>query len=65
MELANLAGERLDDVGEEVLRHLGELLPEVVGEAVERPEEPSTGPLGPGLGAVASLLGADLQLRGT
>jgi hypothetical protein len=31
-------------VDEEVLRRLGELLPAVVGEAVERPEEPSTGP---------------------
>ena len=30
-------------VGEEVLRRLGELLPDVVGEAVECPEEPSTG----------------------
>ncbi len=35
-------------VGEEVLRRLGELLPEVVGEAVDCPEEPSTGPLDPG-----------------
>ena len=35
-------------VGEEVLRRLGELLPDVVGEAVECPEEPSTGPLEPG-----------------
>lgn len=33
-------------VGEEVLRRLGELLPDVVGEAVECPEEPSTGPGG-------------------
>jgi hypothetical protein len=35
-------------VGEEVLRRLGELLPDVVGEAVQCPEEPSTGPLEPG-----------------
>jgi hypothetical protein len=35
-------------VGEEVLRRLGELLPAVVGEAVDGPEEPSTGPLEPG-----------------
>ena len=35
-------------VGEEVLRRLGELLPDVVGEAVECPEEPSTGPVEPG-----------------
>ncbi len=35
-------------VGEEVLRRLGELLPDVVGEAVECPEEPSTGPAEPG-----------------
>jgi hypothetical protein len=35
-------------MGEEVLRRLGELLPEVVGEAVDCPEEPSTGPVEPG-----------------
>jgi hypothetical protein len=35
-------------IGEEVLRRLGELLPDVVGEAVECPEEPSTGPVEPG-----------------
>lgn len=35
-------------VGEEALRRLGELLPDVVGEAVECPEEPQTGPAGPG-----------------
>jgi hypothetical protein len=35
-------------VDEELLRRLGELLPDVVGEAVECPEEPSTGPLEPG-----------------
>ena len=35
-------------LGEEVLRRLGELLPDVVGEAVECPEEPSTGPVEPG-----------------
>ena len=35
-------------VGEEVLRRLGELLPDVVGSAVECPEEPSTGPVEPG-----------------
>jgi hypothetical protein len=35
-------------VGEEILRRLGELLPEVVSEAVECPEEPWTGPLAPG-----------------
>ena len=35
-------------VGDEVLRRLGELLPDVVGEAVECPEEPSTGPVEPG-----------------
>ncbi len=35
-------------VGEEVLRRLGELLPDVVGEAVECLEEPSTGPAEPG-----------------
>jgi hypothetical protein len=34
--------------GEEVLRHLGELLPVLVGEAVECPEEPVTGPVQPG-----------------
>jgi hypothetical protein len=35
-------------VGEDVLRRLGELLPDVVSEAVECPEEPSTGPAEPG-----------------
>lgn len=35
-------------VDEKVLRRLGELLPAVVGEAVECPEEPSTGPGQPG-----------------
>jgi hypothetical protein len=35
-------------VDEEVLRCLGELLPAVVGEAVECPEDPSTGPEQPG-----------------
>jgi hypothetical protein len=35
-------------VDAEVLRRLGELLPDVVGEAVECPEEPWTGPLEPG-----------------
>ncbi|HEY1345495.1 MAG TPA: hypothetical protein VGF54_10950 [Streptosporangiaceae bacterium] len=35
-------------VDEEVLRRLGELLPAVVGEAVECPEEPWTGPEQPG-----------------
>ena len=30
-------------VGEEVLRRLGELLPDVVGEAVECPENPRLG----------------------
>jgi hypothetical protein len=35
-------------VGEEVLRRLGELLPDVAGEAVECPEEPATGPAEPG-----------------
>jgi hypothetical protein len=35
-------------VDEEVLRRLGELLPEVVREAVDCPEEPSTGPVAPG-----------------
>ena len=37
-----------ETVGEEVLRRLGELLPDVVGEAVECPEEPSAGPAEPG-----------------
>jgi hypothetical protein len=35
-------------VDEKVLRRLGELLPAVVGEAVECPEDPSTGPEQPG-----------------
>jgi hypothetical protein len=35
-------------VDEEVLRRLGELLPAVVGEAVECPQDPSTGPEQPG-----------------
>ncbi len=35
-------------VGEEVLRRLGELLPDVVGDAVDCPEEPSTGLAEPG-----------------
>ena len=35
-------------MGEQVLRRLGELLPDVVGEAVECPEEPLTGPREPG-----------------
>jgi hypothetical protein len=35
-------------VDDEVLRHLGELLPDVVGEAVECPQEPRTGPPRPG-----------------
>jgi hypothetical protein len=35
-------------VGEKVLRRLGELLPDVAGEAVECPEEPCTGPAEPG-----------------
>lgn len=35
-------------VDEEVLRRLGELLPAVVGEAVECPEDPSAGPEQPG-----------------
>lgn len=35
-------------VGEDVLRQLGELLPDVVAEAVQCPEEPWTGPPGPG-----------------
>jgi hypothetical protein len=33
-------------VGDEILRRLGELLPEVAGEAVDCPEEPWTGPSG-------------------
>ena len=37
-----------ETVGEEVLRRLGELLPDVVGEAVECSEEPSAGPAQPG-----------------
>lgn len=35
-------------VAQEVLRRLAELLPTVVGEAVECPEEPRTGPEQPG-----------------
>jgi hypothetical protein len=35
-------------VSGEVLRRLAELLPDVVSEAVECPEEPSTGPTEPG-----------------
>jgi len=35
-------------VGEQVLRRLAELLPDVVSEAVQCPEEPWTGPLEPG-----------------
>lgn len=35
-------------VDEEILRRLAELLPAVVGEAVECPEDPSTGPTQPG-----------------
>lgn len=35
-------------VDEKVLRRLGELLPAVVGEAVDCPEDPSTGPEQPG-----------------
>jgi hypothetical protein len=35
-------------VGEEVLCRLGELLPDVVSEAVDCPEEPWTGPAEPG-----------------
>jgi hypothetical protein len=38
-------GRRVD---EEVLRRLGELLPAVVGDAVECPEEPQEGPQQPG-----------------
>ena len=37
-----------ETVGAEVLRRLGELLPEVVGEAVDCPEEPVAGPMQPG-----------------
>jgi hypothetical protein len=36
------------NVTEELLRRLAELLPDVIGEAVECPEEPLTGPAGPG-----------------
>jgi hypothetical protein len=42
-------------VREEVLRRLGELLPDVVGDAVECPEEPSAGPLQPGVAAPSGL----------
>jgi hypothetical protein len=35
-------------VDEKVLHRLGELLPEVVAEAVDCPEEPETGPAEPG-----------------
>jgi hypothetical protein len=36
------------NVDEKVLRRLGELLPDVVSEAIECPEEPWTGPAQPG-----------------
>jgi hypothetical protein len=35
-------------VNEKVLRRLGELLPDVVAEAVDCPEDPRTGPAAPG-----------------
>jgi hypothetical protein len=35
-------------VGEEILHRLAEVLPDAVAEAVECPEEPRTGPPGPG-----------------
>jgi hypothetical protein len=37
-----------ENVGEEVLRRLSEILPGVIGEAVECPEDPITGPEQPG-----------------
>src|SRR4029450_440624 len=37
-----------EKLGEEVLRRLGALLPEVVSEAFDCPEEPATGPMQPG-----------------
>jgi hypothetical protein len=37
-----------EKLGEEVLRRLGALLPEVVSEAVDCPEESATGPMQPG-----------------
>ena len=37
-----------ESVGEETLRRLAEVLPDLVSEAVECPEEPWTGRLGPG-----------------
>jgi len=46
-------------VGEEVLRRLAELLPDVVIEAVECPEEPVTGPPQPGLPTVVGFDDAD------
>ena len=39
-----------DTVGEDVLRRLGQLLPDIVAEAVSCPEEPWTGP--PGIGDI-------------
>lgn len=39
-----------DTVGEDVLRRLGEVLPDVVAEAVSCPEEPWIGP--PGIGDI-------------
>jgi hypothetical protein len=39
-----------DTVSDELLRRLGELLPDVVAEAVSCPEEPWTGP--PGIGDI-------------
>jgi hypothetical protein len=39
---------RDDTVSEELLRRLGELLPDIVAEAVNCPEEPWTGPAGIG-----------------
>ena len=37
-----------ETVGEEALHRLGELLPDIVGEAADCPEEPRAGPPGPG-----------------
>jgi hypothetical protein len=37
-----------ETIGEDVLRRLGEVLPDVVSEAVDCPEEPWIGPPGPG-----------------